>query len=137
MATGILGQRFLGTIFYQSSTYDYKSGRIISAENDLRLARFMDPFDSRYYQLDSLVKLRKADQVPLETREGSAIRSARRAVALNPQTPHLRNNLASILFQQGRYWNSIYQLYWADSLIPFVRKYRENLELFKKTLLKK
>ncbi len=134
IVTAVIMQRFTGLILYDSASDSYKQNRPVVAENDLRIAKFVDPFDSRYFRLDGLIKLNKQPAIDAEKNINNALRSSARSITLNPRTPSLRSSYSSFLFRIGSYWESLYQLYYADHLMPHVEKYRDSLELLKKTL---
>ena len=129
--TALLAQRFVGLILYETAGNKYQFNQLENAELDLRISRFVDPIDSRYFYLNSLIKKSYYNKSRNPKDIISAIDQAEHAVRLNPKTPYLRRNLALIYLKAGMTWKGLNQYQWADYLISYIGKYRKELEKLK------
>jgi hypothetical protein len=135
LVTAILTQRFVSTTFYDLASRRYEEKKCIVAEKNLSIAIAIDPVDSNFYYLNSLILLeqfKESKDRKLTTRFSL---SAEKAVELNYHTPYLHKNYAGVLFFNKDYWGSFVQLKWADFLIPYVKKYSKDVDKLKTRII--
>jgi len=128
--TFLLSLRFVGLLLYNTAGEKYLQYDLDAATGNISVAKLFDPIDSRYHYLSSLILFEKFKTFRDKEFINDALESARTAVSLNPKMPYLRANLSSMLFYTGRLWQSLYQLKYADSLMPLVKKYSKEVDLF-------
>jgi hypothetical protein len=132
--TFLLSVRFVGLLLYNTAGEKYLQYDLDAAIGNISVAKLFDPIDSRYHYLSSLILFEKYRTFRDKEFINDALESAWTAVSLNPKMPYLRANLSSMLFYSGRLWQSFYQLTYADSLIPLVKKYRNEVDIFRSKL---
>lgn len=135
LVTMLLSLRFVSLLLYDSAGDKYISYELNTADRYITAAQFFDPMDSRFHYLSSLISFEKYTMFRDKEYIGNALDSANKAVSLNPLTPYLRANFSSMLFYRGKLWKSLYQLNYADFLMPHIRKYRNEVELFTNKIL--
>jgi O-antigen ligase len=128
--TFLLSLRFVGLLLYDTAGEKYLQYDLNSAGGNISVAKLFDPIDSRYHYLSSLILFEKYKTFRDKEFINDALDSAQTAVNLNPKMPYLRANLSSMLFYTGRIWQSLYQLKYADSLMPYAKKYSKEVDLF-------
>jgi len=129
-ATFLLSMRFVGLLLYNTAGEKYLLYELDAADSNVSAAKLFDPIDSRYHYLSSLISFEKYKTFREKEFVNDALESSRIAASLNPHTPYLRANLSSMLFYTGRLWQSFYQLKYADSLMPFAKKYSKKVDMF-------
>lgn len=128
--TVLLSLKFVGQLLYDTAGEKYITYELDSADANISAATLFDPIDARYHYLSSLISFEKYKTFRNKDFINDALESAETAVSLNPYTPYLRANLSSMLYYSGKIWQSFYQLKYAESLMPFAKKYDREAGLF-------